>query len=973
MTLPRHRLVLWLAGLLLAGGGLLTVWLIAGRGPQPLADHELVELRRAVQAGELAKAEPLLARGLATEPDHPDVLLAAGDVAVLREQPAKAIPYYERALERPDVDLDRTRFSLAEAQRTLGQLSAAERNLREIKDQKTYPVAERIAFVFTTSGRRRSALPWLQELIGTGRSHLGTLLVITDPERPALDAEFLKTCQTIAPDDPLTHLASAVEAASRNDWDGVAKWIAGAGEFPESQALRGELLLARNQLAEFAEWQQTVSRETEVLPEIWVLRGRWAEAMGQAKSAVRCFFEATRRDINARSAVYRLGKELHALDENSLAGPFLKRANELHELSAAIEQLHRKPGDLEVIRLLAEQTERLGRLWESAAWCRVAEEQNPLEPWVRSLAAKLQPRITSETPWTVLDPDPRIGFPVDRFPLPDWSASTPATQAIAAQPPSGIRFTNAAARLGIDFTYFNSPDPATEGMRIFESAGGGIAALDYDGDDWPDLYFTQGCPWPVQPDRRSPLDRLFRNLRGTSSQDVTQQAGLHEDGFGQGVTAGDFDNDGFADLYVANIGRNRLYRNNGDGTFADVTGQMAALDDTWTASVAMADLTGDGLPDLYDVTYLAGDDVHTRICDRNGHRRVCDPGSFAAAADRCFVNLGDGRFERLDGPSAGLAAPEGKGLGVVIADLAGSPALDVFVANDAVANHTFVNLTTDPSRPRFAESALAMGLAFDADGRPQACMGVAAGDADGDARLDLFVTNYIRESNTLYRQIGDGMFADETRAAGLRDPGFAWLGFGVQFLDADLDGHPDLLVANGHLDDFSYDNQPLEMPTQVLRNTGRGKFVELPAKELGPYFEKQHIGRSVATLDWNRDGRADAAVGAFDEPSALLLNESAAGNFVALSLVGTASARAPIGARVIAEIGDERRVLQLTAGDGYQASNEKRLILGLGAATQIDRLTVRWAGGQEEELGAVAAGRSYRVIEERGVVEIRRE
>lgn len=970
MSLPRHRLVLWLAGLLLASGGLLTVWLIAGRGPRPLANGELVELRQAIQAEELAKAEPLLARGLATEPDHPEVLLAAGDVAALRERPAEAIIYYERALERPGVDRDRARFSLAEAQRTLGRLTDAKRSLQSIKDQKTYPVAERIAFVDTTSGRRRSALPWLQELIGTGRSHLGTLLVITDPERPALDAEFLKTCQTNAPDDPLTHLASAVEAASRNDWDSVAKWIDGAGEFPESQALRGELLLARNQLAEFAEWQQTVSRETEVLPEIWVLRGRWAEAMGQAKAAVRCFFEATRRDINARSAVYRLGKELHALDENSLAGPFLKRANELHELSAAIEQLHRNPGDLEVIRLLAEQTERLGRLWESAAWCRVAEELNPLEPWVRSLTAKLQPRITSETPWTVLNPDPRIGFPADRFPLPDWSATTPATQAIAAQPPAGIRFTDAAARLGIAFTYFNSPDPATEGMRIFESAGGGIAAFDYDGDDWPDLYFTQGCPWPVQPDTRSPLDRLFRNRHGIASQDVTELAGLHEVRFGQGVTAGDFDNDGFADLYVANIGRNRLYRNNGDGTFADFTGQIAALDDTWTASVAIADLTGDGLPELYDATYLAGDDVHTRICDRNGKRRVCDPGSFAAAADRCFVNLGDGRFERMDGLSTGLAAPEGKGLGLVIADLAGSPALDVFVANDAVANHTFVNLTTDPSQPRFAESALAMGLAFDADGRPQACMGVATGDADGDGRLDLFVTNYIRESNTLYRQIGDGMFADETRAAGLRDPGFAWLGFGTQFLDADLDGHPDLLVANGHLDDFSYDNQPLEMPTQVLRNTGGGKFAELSAKELGPYFERHRIGRSVATLDWNRDGRADAAVGTLDEPSALLLNESAAGNFVALSLVGTTSARVPIGARVIAEIGDERRVLQLTAGDGYQASNEKRLILGLGAATQIDRLTVRWPGEREEELGAVAAGREYRVIEGRGLVEL---
>lgn len=248
MSLPPARSAFWLIGLLLAGGGLLAVWLLFGRGPQPLAERDYVDLREAIQAGKLARAETLIARGLATEPDVPDLLLAVGDLAVAQQRLAEAIPSYERALQQPGVDADRAHFSLAEAQRELGRLSAAEQNLQAISDQRAYPVAERLAFVYTTAGRRRSALPWLQELIGTGRSHLGTLLVITDPERPALDADLLKSCQQNAPDDPLTHLASAVDAASRNDWDSVATWIQDAGDFPESQALRGELLLARNQL-----------------------------------------------------------------------------------------------------------------------------------------------------------------------------------------------------------------------------------------------------------------------------------------------------------------------------------------------------------------------------------------------------------------------------------------------------------------------------------------------------------------------------------------------------------------------------------------------------------------------------------------------------------------------------------------------------------------------------------------------------
>ncbi|HEX6984214.1 MAG TPA: VCBS repeat-containing protein, partial [Planctomycetaceae bacterium] len=344
-------------------------------------------------------------------------------------------------------------------------------------------------------------------------------------------------------------------------------------------------------------------------------------------------------------------------------------------------------------------------------------------------------------------------------------------------PRSGIRFEIADA--GIDFRYFHSADPATPGARMFEFTGGGVGVLDYDADGRPDLHFTQGCRWPPDPRQREYLDRIFRNL-GSRFADVTVAAGVVEPAFSQGVACGDFDGDGFPDLYVANIGANRLFRNNGDGTFRDVTQDsgvlVGPLAEAWTTSAVMADLNGDGLPDLFDVNYVEGSDVFERICDHDGVPRVCSPTAFDAQPDRLLLNRGDGAFTDVTA-IAGIGAPDGTGLGVVAADFDGSGRLSLFVANDARNNHFYANAAESPGGlPRFEERAAVNGTAFDRDGRSQACMGVAAGDADGDGRLDLFVTNYVAESNTLYLQEPDGVFVDASRAAGLSEPSLDLLG-----------------------------------------------------------------------------------------------------------------------------------------------------------------------------------------------------
>jgi hypothetical protein len=488
--------------------------------------------------------------------------------------------------------------------------------------------------------------------------------------------------------------------------------------------------------------------------------------------------------------------------------------------------------------------------------------------------------------------------------------------------------------------------------------------LDYDADGWPDLYLTQGCRWPPVAGQTEHLDRLYRNRGDGTFEDVTAQCQLAEDRFSQGVAAGDFNDDGFADLYVANIGVNRLYLNLGDGTFRDVSGVAGIEGEAWTTSCLLADVNGDGLPDIYDVNYIDGADVYERVCIREGKPRTCLPNIFEPQPDRFYLNLGDGRFEERTA-AAGLNVTGGNGLGIVAGDLDGTGRLGLFVANDQDANFCWINETAGPGAPpQFVERGVLAGLAYDAEGKSQACMGVAAGDADGDGKLDLFVTNFYEESNTLYLQGAGGTFIDATGASGLRAPSFFMVGFGAQILDGDLDGHLDLVLTNGHVDDFSHQQVPYEMPPQYFRGLGGGQFAELPAAELGEFFQGNYLGRGLARLDWNRDGREDFVVSHLHSPVALVANTSPeTGRFLAVQLRGVRSSRDAIGAEVAIEAGGRRRTQWLTAGDGYQASNQRQLVFGLGAADRVEKLHICWPSGLVQEFADLAADQALIFVE----------
>jgi hypothetical protein len=295
-------------------------------------------------------------------------------------------------------------------------------------------------------------------------------------------------------------------------------------------------------------------------------------------------------------------------------------------------------------------------------------------------------------------------------------------------------------------------------------------------------------------------------------------------------------------------------------------------------------------------------------------------------------------------------APDGKGLGIVVADFNGSGRLGIFVANDTTANFFFRNRTSASDQiPHFSEEALLSGVAFDPEGHAQACMGIAAGDANEDHRLDLFVTNFYRQANALYVQQEGGAYRDQVRKAGLFDPSFFMLGWGTQFLDAELDTRPDLALVNGHVNDFRSTGTPYPMPAQFMRKVGREGFQEVPSETLGPYFSELHLGRSLARLDWNRDGKEDFLVTHIDAPTALLENRTdPVGHYLAVRLVGTKGSRDAIGAEVQVEAGGRTQRRQLTSGDGFQASNQRILVFGLGKSNRVDRLQVRWLGSATE-------------------------
>ena len=521
---------------------------------------------------------------------------------------------------------------------------------------------------------------------------------------------------------------------------------------------------------------------------------------------------------------------------------------------------------------------------------------------------------------------------------------------------SRIYFTDVTESAGI---HFKHTDGATGEFHLPETLGAGGAFLDYDDDGDLDLYLVNSAAPSV----------LYRNNGDGTFIDVTATAGVSNRGsYGHGVACGDYDNDGYVDIYVTNFGTNRLYHNNGDGTFTDVTPKSGTGDARWSSSATFFDYNSDGTLDLYVVNYLNYKlDASYPPCFETPAfgvtekvRGYCHPKNFEGAPDSLYRNNGDGTFTDVT-EAANVRDPGGmflgKGLGVVAADFDADGNPDLYIANDDTPNYLFYNRGDGT----FAEIAILTGCAYSADGIAQAGMGVDAGDYNGDGFLDLFVTNFSYETNTLYRNNGDGTFTDVSYKARLGEESYLSLGFGTGFFDADNDGHLDIFVANGHIfptveqttDVLSY-----KQANQFFWNQGDATFAEVR------FDDRPAVSRGTLFGDYDNDGDTDLLVTQLNGTVTLLRNESqTANNWLRLKLIGTRSNRDGIGTRITVTIGSESQTREVHSGSSYLSRNDPRVLLGVGGQEIVDKLEIRWQSGVVQVLEHLAVNQELVVTE----------
>lgn len=930
-----------------------------------VSQARLTHARGAIKAERYAEAEQAARAILGDSPDSAEAALIAAEALIGLNRGEEALDVLDRIPNDGSKDFVLAQATAGQILLDLGRATEAEQRFRkvlEIEPQQPFALS-RLVLLMALEARRWESLPYLEALIRTDRFSVEDLLFIGNVGA-LVESKELEFYREAVPDDPRPLLGAAMLALRRNQVDEADRLlravIAADPEMLEAHAGLGMMILEHDSPARWAEWIRKLPPSADDHPDIWVVKGLYAQRQQQPEAAVRCFWEALKRDPNQYTATYQISLALATLGEHHWSDRFSRRAAVLKQLAEALQGVFDDQKNIDAMRQCAELTESIGRLWEAWGWYRAILVEAPHAEWARvgrdRVEAELHPELE------LMLPEYNLARHVDYSSHPTPVIRESAMVASLPSSVSTIRFEDIAVGSGVQFTYFNGDDPLTEGRRMFEFTGGGVGAIDYDLDRWPDIYLTQGCQWPPDPNQKTYLDRMYRNLGGEQFSDVTMLAHLGDESFGQGLAVGDFNEDGFPDLYLGNVGENRLYRNNGDGTFDDLSASAGIGGDRWTTSCLIADLNGDALADLYEVNYLEGDSVYGHICSRDGRQRACSPTEFEAQHDRLFINLGDGRFSDHS-RSAGILIPDGKGLGIVAADFEGTGQLALFVANDMTPNFYLINEAARGAWPVYTDRSLVNGLAYDRDGRAQACMGVAVDDPNHDGLLDLFVTNFYREHNTLYQQQSIGTFADVSRETGLKEPSFEMLGFGTQFLDGDLDGHPDLVVANGHVDDFSHENTPFKMRPQYFRNVD-GRFTELPAATLGDYFGRDLLGRGLARSDINRDGREDFTVSHLLDPVALLVNHTAdVGHFLSIELRGRASSRDAIGTVVAVHAAGQKWEKQLTAGDGYHASNQRHLVFGLGPLAKVDTISIRWPSGHRQEMRNINADQQLCIVE----------
>ena len=537
--------------------------------------------------------------------------------------------------------------------------------------------------------------------------------------------------------------------------------------------------------------------------------------------------------------------------------------------------------------------------------------------------------------------------------LPRWAS------VIATSPQPSFLLKDVTQQAGINFRHNSG---AYGGKLLPETLGSGCAFFDYDADGYPDILLVNSMDWPGHQRARSTL-KLYKNNRNSTFSDVTRAAGLDIELYGMGVAIADYNNDGFPDILITCVGQNRLFLNTGKGTFRDVTkasglaGRLA-----FSTSALWFDYDRDGHLDLFVCNYVNWSPEHDVFCSLDGkNKSYCTPEAYRGETCWLFRNRGNGTFEDVTAAS-GIFDTSSKSLGVALLDFDQDGWPDLFVANDTQPNKLYRNLRDG----KFKDVAVEAGLAFSADGKARAGMGVDVGDFENSGRPGIAITNFDNEMVGLYRSASAGQFDDVSIAAGVGGPSKTTLGFGCGFADLDLEGRLDLVVANGHIDDTVRNirgNVGYAQPPHLFLNLGNGKFQDVVGTSGGD-FAAPRVGRGLAFADFDRDGDVDVLLTTNNGPAYLFRNDLRSGNrFLRVHLTGTKSNRDAIGAVVRIYHGGETQLRTVRGGSSYLSQSELPLTFGVGKSERIDRLTVEWPSGATQEFKNISTARAYELHE----------
>jgi len=540
-----------------------------------------------------------------------------------------------------------------------------------------------------------------------------------------------------------------------------------------------------------------------------------------------------------------------------------------------------------------------------------------------------------------------------------------------SDPPVTAKFTDVRKQAGITFLQDSTQ---TEEKLYLETMGTGVGWLDYDQDGLMDLYFVQSGPTELYKPDHPMRSALYHNNGDGTFTDVTEKAGVAaENHYGQGVAIGDYDNDGYPDIYVTGYGRAVLYHNNGNGTFTDVTAKAGVADEGgWSTSAAWLDYDHDGYLDLVVLNYIEWTAKNNLWCGehRTGYRSYCHPGNYKGQHIKLYHNNHDGTFTDVS-DSSGIGKPEAKGMGVVAADFNNDGWTDIAVANDSWPNFLFINKHDGT----FQDVSFVSGIAASEDGRYEAGMGIDAADLTGNGLQDIYITHLDFELNRLYTNNGDGSFTDATFSSGIGNKAILYSGVSMKFLDYDNDGWLDIVQLNGAMVDnvqLYHSEVSYKEPLLMFHNLGKGQFEKIPDGALGPDFSRPIAGRGIATADFDNNGTIDIAVNNRGDYPLLLRNDQphdAAGNhWLEVLLIGTKSNHDGIGASLKLTAQGVTHVEQAKGGMSYMSASDPRIDFGLGKRSKIDQLEITWPSGTVDRLKDVPIDKVIAVKEGAGIV-----